>query len=83
MRPGGPTIANLLCTAAERGVGGQGPGVALATWTSCSFSEEENQRLGERIEEAGGEVLLDPAGPYRRLAPSEASRAAAPSRTGA
>ncbi len=58
MRPGGPTIGSLLCTAAERGVVVKG-----LVWRShldkLQFSEEENQHLGEEIEEAGGEVLLD------------------------
>ena len=58
MRPGGPTVADLFSAAAERGVVVKG-----LVWRShldrLQFSEEENRHLGERIEAAGGEVLLD------------------------
>jgi phosphatidylserine/phosphatidylglycerophosphate/cardiolipin synthase-like enzyme len=58
MRDGGPTIAELFCKAAERGVTVKG-----LVWRShldkLAYSEEENQHLGEAIEAAGGEVLLD------------------------
>jgi phosphatidylserine/phosphatidylglycerophosphate/cardiolipin synthase-like enzyme len=58
VRDGGPTIAELFCKAAERGVVVKG-----LVWRShldkFAYSEEENQHLGEAIEEAGGEVLLD------------------------
>jgi phosphatidylserine/phosphatidylglycerophosphate/cardiolipin synthase-like enzyme len=58
MRDGGPTIRELLCHAAERGVVVKG-----LMWRShldrFSYSEEENQHLGEDVERAGGEVLLD------------------------
>ncbi len=58
MRDGGPTIRELLCEAARRGVVVKG-----LVWRShldkFSYSEEENQHLGEAIEDAGGEVLLD------------------------
>ena len=58
MRPGGPSIRELLSDAARRGVIVKG-----LVWRShldwLSFSEEENQHLGEAIEAAGGEVLLD------------------------
>ncbi|HKP44495.1 phospholipase D family protein [Mycobacterium sp.] len=58
MREEGPTIAELFSSAAERGVVVKG-----LMWRSHSdkfaYSEEENQHLGERIEQAGGEVLLD------------------------
>src|SRR5215211_5223974 len=58
MRPGGPTIRELFSAAAERGVIVKG-----LVWRShldkFQFSEEENQHLGEVIEQAGGEVLLD------------------------
>jgi phosphatidylserine/phosphatidylglycerophosphate/cardiolipin synthase-like enzyme len=58
MRDDGPTIAELLCAAAERGVTVKG-----LVWRShldkMAYSEQENQHLGELIEAAGGEVLLD------------------------
>ncbi|MCT7660150.1 phospholipase D family protein [Mycobacterium deserti] len=58
VRDAGPTIAELFCKAAERGVVVKG-----LVWRShldkFAYSEEENQHLGEAIEEAGGEVLLD------------------------
>jgi phosphatidylserine/phosphatidylglycerophosphate/cardiolipin synthase-like enzyme len=58
MRDGGPTIRELFCSAAERGVVVKG-----LVWRShldkFAYSEEENRHLGEAIEKAGGEVLLD------------------------
>ncbi len=58
LRDGGPTIAELFCKAAERGVVVKG-----LMWRShldkFAYSEEENQHLGDAIERAGGEVLLD------------------------
>jgi hypothetical protein len=58
LRDEGPSIRELFCKAAERGVVVKG-----LVWRShldkFSYSEEENQHLGEAIEEAGGEVLLD------------------------
>jgi phosphatidylserine/phosphatidylglycerophosphate/cardiolipin synthase-like enzyme len=58
MRPDGPTIAELLCHAAKRGVVVKG-----LMWRShldvLQYSEEENRHLGEVVEAAGGEVLLD------------------------
>jgi phosphatidylserine/phosphatidylglycerophosphate/cardiolipin synthase-like enzyme len=58
LRDGGPTIAELFSRAAERGVVVKG-----LVWRShldkFQYSEEENQHLGEAIEGAGGEVLLD------------------------
>lgn len=58
LRDNGPTIRDLFCRAAERGVVVKG-----LVWRShldkFQYSEEENQHLGEAIEEAGGEVLLD------------------------
>ncbi len=57
-RDAGPTIAELFCHAAERGVVVKG-----LMWRShldkFAYSEEENQHLGDAIEAAGGEVLLD------------------------
>jgi phosphatidylserine/phosphatidylglycerophosphate/cardiolipin synthase-like enzyme len=58
MREQGPTVAELFCRAAKRGVVVKG-----LVWRShldkLQYSEEENQHLGEDIEKAGGEVLLD------------------------
>ncbi len=58
LRDEGPTIRDLFWRAAERGVVVKG-----LVWRShldkCQDSEEENEHLGEAIEEAGGEVLLD------------------------
>jgi len=58
MRDGGPTVVEMLCQAAERGVVVKG-----LMWRShldrFAYSEEENQHLGDAVEEAGGEVLLD------------------------
>ena len=58
MRDGGPTVARAVLPCGERGVVVKG-----LVWRShldkFAYSEEENQHLGEAIEEAGGEVLLD------------------------
>jgi phosphatidylserine/phosphatidylglycerophosphate/cardiolipin synthase-like enzyme len=58
LRPGGPTVAELFTAAAKRGVVVKG-----LMWRShldrLQFSEEENRHLGDGIEAAGGEVLLD------------------------
>lgn len=58
MRDGGPTIVELFCRAAERGVVVKG-----LMWRShldrFAYSEEENRHLGDAIADAGGEVLLD------------------------
>jgi phosphatidylserine/phosphatidylglycerophosphate/cardiolipin synthase-like enzyme len=58
MRDDGPTVAELFSRAAERGVVVKG-----LMWRShldkFQYSEEENQHLGDAIERAGGEVLLD------------------------
>lgn len=54
----GVSVSALLCHAAERGVAVKG-----LVWRShldlLRFSSEENRRLGEDIEAAGGECLLD------------------------
>ena len=54
----GPTVAELFCAAARRGVEVRG-----LLWRSHSdrtkFSAQENQRLGADLNEAGAEVLLD------------------------
>ena len=58
LRPGGPTVAELFSAAAKRGVVVKG-----LMWRShldrFQYSEAENRHLGEDIEAAGGEVLLD------------------------
>jgi phosphatidylserine/phosphatidylglycerophosphate/cardiolipin synthase-like enzyme len=58
MRDGGPTVAELFGDAAKRGVVVKG-----LMWRShldkFQYSEEENRHLGEDVEAAGGEVLLD------------------------
>jgi phosphatidylserine/phosphatidylglycerophosphate/cardiolipin synthase-like enzyme len=58
MRADGPTVAELLCAAADRGVVVKG-----LMWRShldkLQYSEEENRHLGEAVARAGGEVLLD------------------------
>src|SRR6476620_1206232 len=58
LRERGPTIAEAFCRAAERGVVVKG-----LMWRShldkFAYSKEENQHLGDAIEQAGGEVLLD------------------------
>nr|WP_090274075.1 phospholipase D-like domain-containing protein [Mycolicibacterium komanii]CRL66993.1 phospholipase D/transphosphatidylase [Mycolicibacterium komanii] len=58
LRDDGPTMSELFCRAAQRGVIVKG-----LVWRShldkLAYSEEENRHLGERIEAAGGEVLLD------------------------
>ena len=54
----GESVSALLCRAAERGVAVKG-----LVWRShldlLRFSSEENRRLGDTIEAAGGECLLD------------------------
>ncbi|WP_197379743.1 phospholipase D family protein [Mycolicibacterium mengxianglii] len=58
LRPDGPTVVELFTAAARRGVVVKG-----LMWRShldkLQYSEEENQHLGDDVEEAGGEVLLD------------------------
>jgi phosphatidylserine/phosphatidylglycerophosphate/cardiolipin synthase-like enzyme len=58
MCPGGPTVSALFSRAAARGVVVKG-----LVWRShlehLRFTEEENRRLAETVEAAGGEVLLD------------------------
>ncbi len=58
MRDDGPTIRELFSSAAKRGVVVKG-----LIWRShidkLQYSAEENRHLGEAIEAAGGEVLLD------------------------
>ncbi|OZM81051.1 phospholipase D family protein [Pseudonocardia sp. MH-G8] len=54
----GPTVGELFCAAARRGVLVKG-----LMWRShrdeLSYSEEQNRQLGDEVSAAGGEVLLD------------------------
>jgi phosphatidylserine/phosphatidylglycerophosphate/cardiolipin synthase-like enzyme len=54
----GPRISELLCAAARRGVAVRG-----LLWRShldrFQFSGQENRHLGEEVDAAGGECLLD------------------------
>ena len=56
--PDGPSIGDLLCRLLDRGVEVRG-----LVWRSHSdllqFSSSENEHLGNQLNEAGGEVLLD------------------------
>jgi phosphatidylserine/phosphatidylglycerophosphate/cardiolipin synthase-like enzyme len=56
--PDGPTVSELFSRAAKRGVVVKG-----LMWRShvdaLTYSEEENKELGDAVETAGGEVLLD------------------------
>lgn len=56
--PDGPTVSEVLCDLARRGVEVRG-----LLWRShsqrLSFSAQQNQRLGTAINAAGGEALLD------------------------
>ncbi|MEU7034645.1 phospholipase D-like domain-containing protein [Streptomyces sp. NPDC046237] len=54
----GTEIGTVLCQAARRGVVVKGL-LWRSHLDSLRFSEEENRHLGEEIEEAGGECLLD------------------------
>jgi phosphatidylserine/phosphatidylglycerophosphate/cardiolipin synthase-like enzyme len=58
LRPDGPTIRDLLCELARRGVEVRG-----LLWRShsdhVSFSAQQNQRLGAELNEAGAQALLD------------------------
>ncbi|MDG4767974.1 phospholipase [Solwaraspora sp. WMMD406] len=58
LRPAGPTVAELLSTAAERGVL-----VCGLVWRShldrLIYSAEQNRNLADEINDDGGQVLLD------------------------
>ncbi|MFC4950270.1 phospholipase D family protein [Pseudonocardia sp. GCM10023141] len=58
LRTDGPTVGELFGAAARRGVIVKG-----LMWRSHSdelaYSEQENRRLGDEVDDAGGEVLLD------------------------
>ncbi|MEU9159884.1 phospholipase D family protein [Streptomyces sp. NPDC048424] len=54
----GTEVGTVLCRAAERGVVVKGL-LWRSHLDSLQFSEAENRHLGEEIEEAGGECLLD------------------------
>jgi phosphatidylserine/phosphatidylglycerophosphate/cardiolipin synthase-like enzyme len=51
-------ISRVLCEAAGRGVVVKGL-IWRSHWDKLQFSQQENRHLGEEIEEAGGECLLD------------------------
>ncbi len=80
MRDGGPTVRELFCRAAQRGVVVKG-----LVWRShldkFAYSEEENQHLGEAIEAGGWRGAAGPTRPVRRVAPPEAGRHPASRRT--
>jgi phosphatidylserine/phosphatidylglycerophosphate/cardiolipin synthase-like enzyme len=54
----GPRVADMFCAAAQRGVVVRG-----LVWRShvdrLQFSEQENRHLGEQVDAAGGQCLLD------------------------
>jgi phosphatidylserine/phosphatidylglycerophosphate/cardiolipin synthase-like enzyme len=54
----GPTVEELFCAAAGRGVLVRGL-VWRSHWDKIQFSGEENRHLGEAIVAAGGQCLLD------------------------
>jgi phosphatidylserine/phosphatidylglycerophosphate/cardiolipin synthase-like enzyme len=54
----GTEVSRVFCTAAERGVVVKGL-VWRSHWDRLQFSATENRHLGEEIERAGGECLLD------------------------
>jgi phosphatidylserine/phosphatidylglycerophosphate/cardiolipin synthase-like enzyme len=54
----GSEISRVLCEAAGRGVVVKGL-IWRSHWDKLQFSEEENRHLGEEIEAAGGQCLLD------------------------
>lgn len=58
LRDSGPTLGELFADAARRGVIVKG-----LMWRSHSdelaYSEQQNRRLGDEVNDAGGEVLLD------------------------
>ncbi|HEX6932152.1 MAG TPA: phospholipase D family protein [Streptosporangiaceae bacterium] len=54
----GPTVAELLCAANERGVLVRGL-IWRSHWDKVQFSGEENRLLGEAVAAAGGQCLLD------------------------
>lgn len=58
LRDGGPTVGELFCDAARRGVLVKGL-MWRAHRGNTEYSEAGNRRLGDVVNEAGGEVLLD------------------------
>ncbi len=54
----GPAVVEAFCAAATRGVLVRGL-VWRSHWDRMQFSGEENRRLGEAVEAAGGQCLLD------------------------
>jgi phosphatidylserine/phosphatidylglycerophosphate/cardiolipin synthase-like enzyme len=58
LRPGGPTVAQLLTEAVRRGVCVRGL-VWRSHWDKLSFSKEANRALDVEVEDAGGQIVLD------------------------
>jgi phosphatidylserine/phosphatidylglycerophosphate/cardiolipin synthase-like enzyme len=58
LRPGGPTVEQLLTSAAERGVLVKGL-VWRSHLSTLQFSAEENRALAEEVADVGGQILLD------------------------
>jgi phosphatidylserine/phosphatidylglycerophosphate/cardiolipin synthase-like enzyme len=58
LRPDGPTVAELLSGALQRGVCVRGL-VWRSHWDRLSFSKESNRALDKDVEDAGGQVVLD------------------------
>jgi phosphatidylserine/phosphatidylglycerophosphate/cardiolipin synthase-like enzyme len=59
LRPDGPTVGELFCAAARRGVLVKGLMWRAHRGQTSSYSESENRQLGDEVNAAGGEVLLD------------------------
>jgi phosphatidylserine/phosphatidylglycerophosphate/cardiolipin synthase-like enzyme len=55
---GGPSVEEAFCAAASRGVMVRGL-IWRSHWDKLQFSGQENRHLGEAIEAAGGQTLLD------------------------
>src|SRR5688572_10173294 len=57
--PGGPTVGELFSAAARRGVLVKGLMWRAHRGENSSYSESENRQLGDEVNAAGGEILLD------------------------
>ncbi len=58
LSPDGPSVSEMLCEAAKRGVLVRGL-IWRSHWDRIQFSGEENRHLGEDIVAHGGQCLLD------------------------
>jgi len=58
LSPDGPSVSEVLCQAAKRGVLVRGL-IWRSHWDRIQFSGEENRHLGEDIVAHGGQCLLD------------------------